>query len=700
MATLEKIRNRAGALVAIVIGFALFAFILGDILGSGTSLFSNTQFEVAEIGGTSVPYQELQRKIDNLTEIYKMNTGESSLTTEIYDRIYEQAWQQLVNEYIMNKEFDKIGIVVSSEELFDMVQGKNIHPIVRQIFTDPSTGMFNQGQLFEFLKNMNQDPSGSSLTYWLFVENEISGERKAVKFNNLLQKGLYVTSLQAKNAFYDTNKKVDFEFVVQRFTSIPDSLVTVTQKEIRNYYKKNKKDFQQEHTRDIEYVTFDIIPSDDDDREAKEWIEKIKDEFSTVPEVKQFTNLNSDVPYNSKNFKPGELPEIINDFIFSARVGDVYGPYLEEGSYKLARLAEINFLPDSVKARHILIQPSENMTKELAKTKADSLLNLVKKGANFDLLVIEHSADNGSRFSGGNLGWFQEGLMVQPFNDACFSAKKGDKFIVETQFGFHVVELLERSKETKKVQVALLERKVESGSATFQRIFMQASSFASNSDTYEKFQDAVVKQGLSKRVANNLAPAETRIAGLESPREMIRWAFNSKEHSVSQVFEIENRFVVATVSKVREKGTTPIEDVSEEIELTLRKQKKAEQIAAKLRDELSAGADIDQLSRKFNAVVENVSDLSFSAFSIPNAGIEPKIIAVATTIEKDKISEPIIGENGVYVIRVIKIETPELVDHSNNRNQLINNFSSRVGIEAYEALKKNADIKDNRSKFF
>lgn len=700
MATLEKIRNRAGVLVAIVIGFALFAFILGDILGSGPSLFSNKQFEVAEIRGNSIPLQEFQRRIDNLTEIYKMNTGETSLTSEMFERIFEQAWQQMVNEYIMLPEYEKLGVVIGSEELFDMVQGRNIHPIVRQIFTDPNTGMFNQSALFNFLRNMYDDPSGSALAYWLFVENEIVSERKSDKYNNLLQKGLYVTPQQAKFAFNENNIRVDFEYIVKRFAAISDTLVSVTEKEIKDYYRKNRNDFQQEHTRDIEYVTFEITPSADDDRDAREWINRTLNEFSTIQEIRQFVNLNSDVPYDSRNYAFGELPGELNEIMFNAKAGDVYGPYFEDGAYKIARLAEINFLPDSVRARHILIQPSASFTSQQAKAKADSLLNLVKKGSPFELLALEHSEDNGSRFNGGDLGWFSEGMMVKPFNDACFAAKKGDKFIVESQFGFHIVELTDRSREVKKIQVALLVRNVEPSSVTYQRIFMQASAFAGKNNTWDKFQEAVVSEGLSKRIANNLQPNETRIAGLESPREIIRWAFNSKEKAVSQAFEVGNRFVVATVSKVREKGTQPLEDVKDEIELILQKDKKAEIIAAQFKKEIGAGASFEQVADRLDLILENALEISFSSFSVPGAGIEPKLIATASSLEQGSISEPVIGENGVYLIRVTNVYKPELVDYTLERNRLRNNFASRVNFEAFEALKKIANIKDNRAKYY
>lgn len=699
MATLEKIRNRAGLLVAIVIGFALFAFILGDILGSGTSLFTNTQFEIAEIGGTSIPYQDFQRRIDNLTEIYKMNTGTSALPAEVYESLFEQAWLQLVSEEIMTREYERLGLVVGSDEFFDMVQGNNVHPIIQQIFTDPSTGIYNQEAMFNFLRNMSDDPTGASRNYWLFVEKEIVTERKADKYNNLLQKGLYVNDVQAKNAFMEANKRVDFDFVVSRYAFMSDTLVHVIDKEIRDYYRKNKPNFLQEESRDIEYVIFDILPSREDEQEASEWIQNLIDEFSSTSEVRQFTNLNSDTPYDETNYSFGELSPEINEFMFNARTGDIYGPYFEDGSFKLARLNEINFLPDSVRARHILIQPSQEITADQARAKADSLLNLVRRGANFEMLAIEHSADNGSRFSGGDLNWFREGMMVKPFNDASFSARRGDKFLVETQFGFHVVELTDRSPERKKVQVAILERRVEPGTATYQRIFSQASMFAGQNSTFEKFQETASAEGLPKRVATVL-PADNRIPGLDSPRELIRWAFNSKEKSVSPVFELGERFVVVTLSKVREKGNKPLDEVRDEIEIILRKDKKADKIKADITKELASGLGLEELAEKMNTVVESASGITFSSFSVPNAGIEPKVIAWATTLEEGTISEPIAGESGVFILKIRNIELPEETDVTPDKSRLQNNYMSRVGFEAFEALKKLANIKDNRSKFF
>jgi peptidyl-prolyl cis-trans isomerase D len=595
MATLEKIRNRAGVLVAVVIGLALFAFILGDILGSGQSLFTNNQFEIAEIAGKSIPYQKFQEKVDQLTEVYKLNTGETSVDAQTYDGILEQAWQLLLREIILEKEYEKLEIEVSPEEMFDMVQGSNVHPYVQQLFTDPSTGAFNRSAVIQFLRSMSQDASGQQRAYWLYVEKEIEQERKLTKYNNLVAKGLYVNQVEVNQNWERSNKAVNVDYVMRRFNSIPDSLIDVSQSEIQRYYRQNRNDFQQEASRDIEYVAFDILPSPADTAQALQWIESMEEEFSEVEEVRQFINLNSDVPYSGQNYGRDELPETIAGFMFEAQPGDIYGPYFENNSYNLSRLVEINYVPDSIRARHILIQPEQNdQDLQAARSLADSLLAVLQKGGSFDRIAMEYSDDTGSRLEGGNLGWFSEGMMVPEFNDASFSASRRELFIVETQFGFHIVQVTDRSREVKKVQVATLAREVVPGSSTYQRIYTQASQFSGVNDTYEKFSNAVAEEGLSLRMANNIQINDKQLPGMESARELVRWAYEARENSISPVFEIGDRFVVAALTDVRSEGYQPVEDVQNEIADILTKEKKSVIIEAEIREMLNEGSDLKQ----------------------------------------------------------------------------------------------------------
>ena len=700
MATLEKIRNRAGVLVAVVIGLALFAFILGDILGSGPSLFTTTQFEIAEIAGKSISYENFQQKFDQLSDIYMLNTGESSLDSETYESILEQAWQLLLREIILEEEYDRLGIEVSPEELFDMVQGANIHPFVRQLFTDPSTGAFNRSAVVQFLRSMNQDPTGQQRAYWLFVEREITRERKLTKYNNLIRQGLHVTPLQARNAWEENNKSVDFDFIIQRYNTVHDSLVDITRSDIRRYYRQNRNDFRQTASRDLEYVTFEINPSEEDDRLAREWIESMEDEFREVEEIRQFINLNSDVPYDPGNFSFEDLPESIADFMFTAEPGDIYGPYFEDNNYKLSRLIEFNFVPDSVRARHILIQPGAGLDYEQARSRADSLLETVRRGENFEMLAIQYSDDMGSRFEGGNLGWFTEGMMVREFNDAVFNARRGDFFMVETEFGFHLVQVTERSREVKKIRYATLAREVTPSSVTYQRIYTRASQFAAMSNTYEKFSDAVAEQELSLRAANNILISDKQVPGLDNARELIRWAYDAREKSISPILEIGDRFVIAALTSVRQEGYRNLDEVRGEIEDILSRKRKGELIASRLQEKIEQGQDLPSLASTLNTQVEQANNIVFTSFSVPGAGIEPRLIATALSTEESSISQPVTGENGVYVLKVTSVTIPDEKDLDMEKTRLENSKRARVNFDVFEALKEQANVKDNRHKFF
>jgi peptidyl-prolyl cis-trans isomerase D len=702
MATLEKIRNRAGILVAVVIGLALFAFILGDFLESGGSLYNRSQLEIAEIAGTSIPYELYQSRIEENENLQKMFSGETSMDEQTMERIREQVWQQMLREYVMEEQYQRLGIAIHPDELFDMVQGRNIHPIIQQQFGNPQTGEVNKAFITQFLKNMDRDPSGRQKTYWLYLENEIKKDREFSKYTNLIRKGLYVTNLQAKRSQADRDTKVDFQFVNLKLSSIPDSTISISSGDLKKYYESHLQDYEQKASRDIEYVIFPVNPSSDDVKDAENWINRAKDEFSTIEDPKQYVTLNSDSPFDGKNYKKGELPAEINDWAFEAKVGEVTGPYYDGTSYKLARLVAINNLPDSVKARHILVSPKGQSAEAYTKAKAtaDSLLKVAKANpGKFAQLAKEFSTDPGSKDKGGDLGWFREGMMEKPFNDACFGNKKGEIVLAETQYGFHIIEVMDKGKEVKKVQVAVLERKVIASSATNQKVYSEASEFAGLNKTYSQFISAAEAKKLTKRMANNLLENDRRIAGLESPRELIRWAFKAKKGEVSTVFEFGNNFVVATLTAIREEGNAPLEQVRDDVRIKVLREKKGQILADKMREALKGSNSLDEVAQKLNAKVEQASRISFSSFSIPSAGVEPAVIATASVSAEGRITGPIIGNNGVFAINVTAINKDES-DLASERMRLANSYQSRAYYEAFEALKKNANIKDKRAKFY
>ncbi|MEF8812080.1 MAG: peptidylprolyl isomerase, partial [Bacteroidales bacterium] len=438
MATLEKIRNRAGVLVGVVIGLALLAFVLGDLFRGGGSAMRGDRFEIAEIGGESISYQNFQREVERLVEINKMSQDQTSIDAETREQLRQQVWERLTREHIMSDIYEEMGIGVSSQELWDMVQGENIHPMIQQLFTNPETGQVNNMAIIRFLKSYNQDPSGKTKTYWLYLEDQMIRERKYTKFSNLINKSLYLTSSESKKLAELNARNVDFNFVLQRFNSISDDMIEVEESDLKDYYDSHKQHYKQSASRDLEYVTFNIEPTEKDIEAAREYIYNSVEDFKNAGETAEFVNLNSDNPFDDTYYKKEELSDSIADFMFSAEPGDVYGPYREDEAFKLSKLMDIQYLPDSVKARHILIQPDRNQRNiQNAKNLADSLMQELEQGASFSQLAEQHSADQNTAPDGGNLGWIQQGEMVEAITDTAFFAQPGEIKLVQSQYGFH-----------------------------------------------------------------------------------------------------------------------------------------------------------------------------------------------------------------------------------------------------------------------
>lgn len=703
MATLEKLRNRAGTLVAVVIGLALLAFILGDLFGSGGSLFSRNQFEIAEIAGKSISYQNYQERVDHIAELNKVSRRVNALDEQTMENIREEVWNQIVQENVLGPSYNNLGIAVSSDELFDMVQGNNLHPIIRQEFGNPQTGEVDVAMVDQFLRNLDNDPSGFQRAIWLYLEDIIIKDRLYTKYNNLIRKGLYVTNLQAKNSAASRSTRVDMSFVVKRYSSIADSLISVSSSEISSYYRDNEQNYKQQASRDVEYVVFPIEPSQEDFKIAEEWINDIEDEFKSASDPVQFTNLNSDTPFNEKYYKESELSnKEVADWAFSAKEGDFMEPIFDADSYLMANLVDIKFLPDSVKARHILLSTNVQSQPEFdaVKQKADSLFEVVKRSRrNFAEIAKEFSDDPGSGANGGDLGWFPEGAMVKPFNDACFNGKKGDIVMVQSQFGYHIIEIQELGKLTKKVQVAILERNVIPSSKTYQNIYQKASEFAGTNSTYEQFTAAAQEQKLSKRVASNLRELDKRIAGLENPREMVRWAYKEEVNAVSPVFEFGDNFVVATLKAVREEGVAPLAQVQNDIKAELTKQKKAEILKEQFATAMGNASTIQDLATGISAEVQEAPGITFTSFTLPAVGFEPSVVAAGVNSAEGKLVGPIEGNSGVFALAVNAINVEE-IDKDVEATRMLNLYQSRSMRETYEAVKENADIKDLRSKFF
>jgi peptidyl-prolyl cis-trans isomerase D len=682
--------------VSIVIGLALLAFILGDLFRSSNSITAKSRSEVAEIAGKTVSIQEYQAKVDENIENYKSNSGQTSLDQSMIEDIREQTWKQMVHEYVMSNAYEELGIAISGEELFDMVQGNNIDPQIMQIpiFKNQQTGQFDRNLVIQFLKNMELDPSGKAKSSWAAFEHALVEQKVDQKYNTLIEKGLYVTNVQVKRDTEAKNNQVDFDYIALAYNTVSDSVISINQDELLAYYKENIDKYQQKESRTVNYVTFPVIPSQDDDKQTKEWVEKLKDEFAEIENNEQYVNLNSDVPFVDKYYAKDELPESIRN-LYDVKPETLYGPYKEDNAYKITKVVEFRNIPDSVKARHILIKPQQGVD---AKTLADSLLELVKNGGDFAELAKKYS-DDGSAPEGGDLGWFSEGQMVKSFSDSCFLGKKGDKFIVYSQYGAHVVEIINQSKTTKKVKIATVTRTIEPSTRTYQAVYAKASKFGGTNRTFTAFRDAADKKGYTIRTAS-VKRDDKKIANLENPRQIIRWAYEAEEGSVSDIFELGDMFVVAALKSVQEEGDAPFASVSVDVEREVKKDKKAEYLTKKISDAQQGTNTIQAVADKLNIPIKEAKNVTFAAYAIPGMGYEPNVQAYAVELPVDKISSPIKGNRGVYTVMVKNIQKNKNTNLANDKNILLRSYRSRVGYQLYDAIKEASEIVDNRTRFY
>jgi peptidyl-prolyl cis-trans isomerase D len=702
MATLQNIRNRGGMMIAIVIGLALGAFILGDMLNSGSKLMRPSQMRIAEINGESIQYPDFQKKVEELAEVYKMNTQQTQIDENTWEQMREQVWQSYLQENILGKATEQLGITVSAEELFDLVQGNNPHPIIQQLFRNQQTGQVDKSAIIQFLKNLDTQATAEQKAYWLYIENQIKQDKLRTKYGNLVSKGLYVTTEEAKKSLVEKNKSANIQYVVLNYSSVPDADVKVSDDELKAYFNQHKDEYKQESTRNIEYVTFEVLPSEADKAATQKWLNDSKAEFSTVTDNAQYINVNSDNRFDPSFSKKEDLSPAIADWAFSAKPGDFYGPYLENGEYKLAKVDQFKMLPDSTQASHILISPQTAGSLQKAKAIADSLKRNIDLGGNFAEIAIKYSEDGGSKLKGGDLGWFKRKQMVPEFEEAAFSGEVNKLYVVQSRYGFHIIKPTKKGKETNQVRLAILSKKVEPSTETYQKVYSETSKFASENQTLEAFNKAVTDQKLDKKVAI-LKENDREVIGLESSRQLVRAAFTSERGKMlvnnegSTIFEYGNKFVIGAMTRSTEAGESTFEDTRIRVDLVVRKEKKAQLMADKLKN---AGSDLTSVASKLSTEVKEASGVNFTSFSIPTLGFEPAVIGAVCSLPEGKISSPIEGNNGVYLVKVTSFTTGTDTNVKGEKIRLTQSIESQISSQLFESLKKLAEIDDKRSKFY
>ncbi|HEX9979575.1 MAG TPA: peptidylprolyl isomerase [Flavobacterium sp.] len=696
MAVLSKIRQRS-LLLILVIGFCLFAFIIGDIIQSGG--FNQTGRDVGSINGKDITFEDFRVKVSNVEK-----SGQGVTPTQAVNRV----WEQEVAIALLTTEFDKLGIRVGEKHIIEVLKA------------DPNIGqspMFkNEAGAFDINKFKEFFKSNPAQAQYL-KDREKDAELNATYqiYNAMVKGGIFTTDLEGKLKYQMEADKVSFDYVAVPYSSIKDSEVKVTDEEIVDFMRKNEKKYKAEESREVEYVVIEDKASPEDENEVKTTIAALlngrvqynketgKNDtlpgFRNATNIADYVNANSDVPYDSTYVAKKDLPAEHAEQLFALAPGEVYGPYMR-GQYYCISKSMGKKAGANAKASHILISyegtqvpnKREKRTKEQAKAKAEALLAQAQANpGNFMMLALTNSDDSSAQ-QGGDLGYFSPGQMVKPFNDYVFNNPVGSIGLVETDFGFHVINITDKQDA---VRLATIAQKIEPSERTSDKMYTKAVKF--EMDANEKDFAATAKEaGLTVNPSVKVKAMDETFGSVGNQRQIVRWAFE-KETKTGDVkrFEVANMGnVIVRLKKVNDEGLMAIDEARPAIEPKLKNQKKAEKIKAKLK-----GNSLDAMAKAAGVQIQQANEVTIENAVLPNLGAEPKVVATAVAMGANKMSAPIEGNSGVYVVKTKAVaKAPALKDHApyvNKLKQMKAGDSNRV----IPALKANADIEDNRVQF-
>lgn len=709
MAIIGKIRKHSG-LVVIVVGVAIAAFVIGDFSKKSPRGVN----EIGEVNGDVIPVVDFNAKVEEALEIQKENSNSDKITDEETYNIRQSTWNTMTRDILMNEEYEKLGLTVSSDELFDQVQGKNPHRYILQYFKDPKTGQYDPALVLEYLKNLDKmEPKAK--TQWLRFEKAIKEDRIQTKYTNLFSKGYYMPKQFAAKQFVEQSQALKIRYISPAFANIPDSTVKLTDADYQNYYNKNKQYFYQDEAyRDIDYVVFDVVPSDIDRKKIAEEVQVLYNDMLTSTDIPNFTNANSDKKYDSAFMKKGTLPGRIDSVAFASAAGTFVAPVEVDGkTWNFGQLIAVQERPDSVNASQVLIgfsgtplaeQNKITRSKDQAKKKADSIMLVLKKSPEKLTELAKTISDYPTaKEDGGDLKWIVDNdPNFFPFFNAALTMKPGDVKVVETAIGYAVLKVSNKTKPIKKVRFALVQRQIVPSNQTFQDTYLKASTFAGQNKTPDAFEKGAVAAKLAVRKAQNVKEMDNQVSGLTGARELVRWTYseNVKIDEVSPVFDLSGKYVVALLKSTSDKGLQPLDKIKTKIEANVKNYKKIEIMAEKMKKAMASKNDLYALAVEFSTKVDtaDVTFLGYGRSAIANDG---EVVGELFTAKTGVLSGPFIGNYGAYVAIVDgKTEVTQKADYSGEQQQMRSEFESRALNTSFVTLQRKAVIVDNRARFF
>lgn len=697
MAVLEKIRVKFGLAASIIIALGLLSFIIdpSEVISAFQSMSSKN--DVGFINGKAVSYTDFQEENEKMTRIHEIMSGSSAQNAEQQEQIRNATWQDLIYRYLFVKKARAAGLAVSDDEIVDLTTGANPSPLIAQnpAFLDEN-GLFSKDQLVKFIQAIDSDDTGNLKMYWQYLHNSIVNQQYFDKYNSLFSAANMDNALTLRNKIQENNTTANVDFVMVPFGYETDSTIVVSDSEIKKFYDSHKEFFKQSASRDIEYVVYEVVPSESDIASTKEEVAELYNEFATTDKVKNFLMKNSDRPYSERWYKSGELATVassVDDFVWKseASVSDILE---DNNTFYIARVMDSKMIPDSAYVRHILLQGKD------AEQKADSLLNLLKKGESFSNTAALNSADTRSAADGekGNIGWMTQDYMIPGF-ESVFTAAIGVPYIVNTQYGTHIVEVAKKSAPVAKKQVAIYEKEALASKETFNEYYSKANKFATAAaGSYENYKKAVDTLGVYSHPVNAMLESSDKLGSIENTKEITRWAFDNKAGKVSDIKTIDNNyFFIATVKAVHKEGYAKVSEVASSIRQQLYQEKLAQKKTAEVAEQIKGLDNMNAIAEKLGTTVSSQSGVAFS--SMNSYGLDPKFIGAVSVANEGVISAPVAGNIGTYVFKVTGRDIGAFYteDDARNRDMQMSQYVSQMIIPV---MMQDADVKDNRARFF
>ena len=664
MTTLQRIRNH-GALLIAVVGIAMLAFILGDFLNSGSSFFHRSRENVAVIEGNEIHYTEYEAANEQLTEVYKLETGRSDFDEEMTNQLRNQVWSMLVMDYTMRAQAEKIGMDITADELKELCVGENPHQIIssRRYFMDEN-GQFNRDIVKNWIQTINQEGEEAedaniqqAKTYWMYWEKALRITYMQEKYTTLLQHMLKANSLEAKYAFDARQNGVSIEYIMQPYFAVADSLVSVNEKDIKTLYKKNKEQYTQTPNRTIKYIAFDIVPSEDDFKAEEALMNSLKEDFQTAEDITLVVNTNSDIMYDGFDYSESTVPAQFKAFAFAknAKAGDCTDILFENNTYAMARIMQCGYsMPDSVELKAIIPEGEDQ-----------------------------------------ELGWFTADRLPKNIAEKAFTTKRGGQFTIAQGMGELTYEVMEVSAATPKVKLAILSRSVTPSSKTYSAIYNNAKQFIVANPTLEAMETAAQEAGITVVPQYNLTATTDKVGQLKSSRPIVRWTFDAKEGQVSDVFECGQQFIVAAVAEVNDNEYRSLESVRAELTYEATNNAKA----AYIKEQLNGVETLAAAAEKLGQSIQSVERVSLADTRLGNAGMEPTVIGAAIALGENQLSQPIQGNMGVFLVQTgMAMNTNEEFNAEIEKAQLATRFAY-LPYQAMQIMEDKADIEDNRANF-